>query len=75
MTTEVIGVKFNPLVRPNADLMVIFGKDLGKARECGELEMDALECMEAYGVRRGYKLCHSYIEDFRECMKQFIQVS
>lgn len=63
------------VVRTNADSVDISSKTLQKQQECGDLEQDTLECLEAYGVRRGKKLCNDFLEDYKECMLQTMQVS
>lgn len=63
------------IIRTNADAIDFVETDRVKNRECGELELDALECLEAYGARRGRKLCTTYIDDYKECMLNFIQVT
>nr|CAI5835761.1 unnamed protein product [Callosobruchus analis] len=35
--------------------------------ECADMEMKALDCMEAYGLDRGLKKCELLIKDFQEC--------
>jgi len=42
-------------------------------QECNELEQDAIDCMNAYGVKRGSKLCESYLLDYKECTMQLMQ--
>ncbi|KAH7646446.1 NADH dehydrogenase (ubiquinone) 15 kDa subunit [Dermatophagoides farinae] len=61
------------VVRTNADSVDISSKTLQKQQECGDLEQDTLECLEAYGVRRGKKLCNDFLEDYKECMLQTMQ--
>ncbi|RZC43074.1 Ndufs5 domain containing protein [Asbolus verrucosus] len=34
---------------------------------CANLELKALDCLEAYGLDRGVKVCESLILDFQEC--------
>uniref|UniRef100_U5ER62 Putative mitochondrial respiratory chain complex i n=1 Tax=Corethrella appendiculata TaxID=1370023 RepID=U5ER62_9DIPT len=44
---------------------------------CGEFEMAAVDCLEAYGTERGAKKCKDLIEDFNECAtrkKQFMRM-
>ncbi|XP_018579298.1 NADH dehydrogenase [ubiquinone] iron-sulfur protein 5 [Anoplophora glabripennis] len=41
---------------------------------CADMEMKALDCLEAYGLDRGLKKCDPLIRDFTECalkIKQF----
>lgn len=35
--------------------------------KCGELEMNMMECLEAYGIQRGKRKCSDLIDDFQEC--------
>lgn len=35
--------------------------------KCGNMEMQMMECMEAYGYERGKLKCKDLIEDFHEC--------
>ncbi|KAI9585760.1 NADH dehydrogenase [ubiquinone] iron-sulfur protein 5 [Glossina fuscipes] len=45
--------------------------------KCGELEMNMMECLEAYGGERGKKMCKDLIDDFGECVnmrKQMLRV-
>ena len=64
-----------PLFHANTDVIDPMSKTRLKQRECGDLEMDALECMNTYGFLRGNKLCTSYVQDYRECVRQLAQVS
>ncbi|KAH0817791.1 NADH dehydrogenase [ubiquinone] iron-sulfur protein 5 [Tenebrio molitor] len=34
---------------------------------CADMEMRALDCLEAYGLDRGVKKCETLITDFQEC--------
>ncbi|OTF70881.1 NADH:ubiquinone oxidoreductase-like protein [Euroglyphus maynei] len=61
------------VIRSNADSLDITSKHLVKQQECGDMEQDTLECLEAYGVRRGHKLCKDFLDDYTECMLQFMQ--
>lgn len=74
MSSILDGMQVTPLFRTNLDVMVLSGKNRTKHRECGDLEMDAIECLEAYGATRGKKICDKYILDYKECFYQFIQV-
>ena len=44
------------------------------ANTCSFFEIDAGECMEYYGARRGRYICKDYYDDFQECRYQFKQV-
>ena len=35
--------------------------------KCGEMEMNMMECMEAYGMDKGIRKCSDLIDDFKEC--------
>ncbi|XP_058839507.1 uncharacterized protein LOC131694985 [Topomyia yanbarensis] len=35
--------------------------------KCGEMEMAAIDCLEAYGTVRGAKKCADILIDFQEC--------
>nr|BAN20589.1 NADH ubiquinone oxidoreductase [Riptortus pedestris] len=37
---------------------------------CREIEMKLINCFEAYGAKRGEKLCANYLSDFDECFNQ-----
>ncbi|KAJ8925265.1 hypothetical protein NQ315_009093 [Exocentrus adspersus] len=42
--------------------------------ECADIELKALDCLEAYGLDRGIKKCDTLMKDFTECslkIKQF----
>lgn len=34
---------------------------------CGPYELKALDCLEAYGLDKGYKVCLDLVTDFQEC--------
>ena len=42
--------------------------------KCCKKEMEALDCIEYYGMKQGLKLCADYYDDFVECVRQPIQV-
>lgn len=42
--------------------------------QCGQREMDMVECMEAYGVHQGRVKCKDLIEDFHECFSYDKQI-
>ncbi|XP_066143968.1 uncharacterized protein ND-15 [Euwallacea fornicatus] len=44
---------------------------------CRDMEMKALDCLEAYGIDRGITLkkCETLINDFRECSMKIKQKS
>lgn len=45
--------------------------------KCGEFELNAVECIEAYGARRAETKCADLIKDFAECQsmkKQMMRV-
>ncbi|XP_037927831.1 uncharacterized protein LOC119662308 [Teleopsis dalmanni] len=41
---------------------------------CGEMEMNMMECMEAYGLDRGRQKCADLIADFTECSNKTKQM-
>lgn len=61
------------IFRSNAESLDFAAKDPAKQQECGDFEQDSLECLEAYGSRRGKKLCKNFLDDYRECMFNFLQ--
>lgn len=36
--------------------------------KCAEMEMDMMDCLEAYGMGKGAKKCKNLIADFQECV-------
>lgn len=45
---------------------------------CADLELKAIDCMEAYGVNRGLKKCDDLLKDLRECVhkdKQYERIT
>ncbi|XP_055918411.1 uncharacterized protein LOC129950501 [Eupeodes corollae] len=36
--------------------------------KCGELEMNMMDCLEAYGMDKGVRVCSDLIGDFQECV-------
>ena len=42
---------------------------------CAAYEINALECLEAYGYWRGERACRRFYEDFNECVTATKQVS
>jgi hypothetical protein len=43
---------------------------------CGEFEMRMMECLEAYGVKRGltHPRCEALAGDFKECVNKTLSV-
>lgn len=39
----------------------------GRRDYCADLELNAAECLEAFGVNKGYDKCVKYMEDLNEC--------
>lgn len=37
---------------------------------CAKQEMKVVDCLEAYGLHKGFEKCEALIEDFRECSSQ-----
>lgn len=35
--------------------------------KCADMEMNVMDCLEAYGIERGLKKCKDLIADFQEC--------
>lgn len=63
------------VIRGPADFMNLMGRNEITSRRCGDMEMDALECLNAYGLTRGQKVCQTYVNDFKECALAAMQVS
>jgi NADH dehydrogenase (ubiquinone) Fe-S protein 5 len=44
--------------------------------KCGEFEMRMMECLEAYGVKRGltHPRCEALAGDFKECVNKTLSV-
>lgn len=36
--------------------------------KCADMEMNVMDCLEAYGIERGMKKCKILIDDFQECV-------
>lgn len=45
----------------------------GRRDYCGDMELNAAECLEAYGVWKGQEKCAKYLEDLTECKLNTIQ--
>lgn len=43
--------------------------------QCSKMELDAMECLEAYGLIRGTKKCNLLLEDYYECHSRAKQIS
>lgn len=41
--------------------------DEGRIQRCSMFELNATECLEAYGIHKGRELCSKFFEDFQEC--------
>ncbi|XP_050296671.1 NADH dehydrogenase [ubiquinone] iron-sulfur protein 5 [Anthonomus grandis grandis] len=68
------GTIFNPFLKsPLTDMSgaLVCSQWGGK---CADIEMRALECLEAYGVDRGLKKCDTLIKDFDECVYKRKQI-
>lgn len=46
----------------------------GHRQPCSDLEMNAVECLEAYGTHKGVQKCWKYMEDFNECKQSSIRL-
>ena len=53
------------------DMMIM---SLSTMHSCQDLEINAWECMEYYGEKRGAVICRDHYDDFVECTHQNIQV-
>merc|ERR1712227_1134242 len=69
-TLEAYGHRFY-YSNASADWMAITNEKA--ANTCSFFEIDAGECMEYYGARRGRYICKDYYDDFQECRYQFKQ--
>jgi hypothetical protein len=49
-------------------------RDAGINPTCANYEMNAIECLEAYGYYRGERYCRDYMEDWDECLAGYKQV-
>lgn len=48
---------------------------VGNAKpRCAEFQMNAAECLEAYGAKRGRRVCKPFLDDYTECLHSYIQV-
>lgn len=72
--SDVSEVYVDAILKSNITSFAVLHRAITKVKECGDLEMDALECLEAYGSRRGHKLCSNFVADYRECVRNFMQV-
>lgn len=43
----------------------------GRRYACSDLELNAMECMEAYGTIKGMTRCRPFFDDLHECRTQF----
>ncbi|XP_005176323.1 NADH dehydrogenase [ubiquinone] iron-sulfur protein 5 [Musca domestica] len=43
--------------------------------KCGEMEMNMMDCLEAYGADRGKKMCKDLIDDYNECFTMHKQMA
>lgn len=50
-------------------------RELGERSKCSDFELNAKECLEAYGAVRGARYCKDFLEDWYECGYQWKQVS
>lgn len=41
---------------------------------CGYVEMRMMNCLEAYGLPKGYKKCNDYMLDYIECTTNNVRV-
>lgn len=47
----------------------------GRRSKCSELELNTVECLEAYGMTKGATKCAQYMEDLNECRYQRIRLA
>ncbi len=48
---------------------------IGNAKpRCAEFQLNAIECLEAYGAHRGRAHCQDFLDDYVECLHAFNQV-
>lgn len=43
---------------------------LGYRMPCGDIELNAMECLEAYGAVKGQQRCKDFLDDLHECRHQ-----
>lgn len=75
MPLETTHLFIDQFLRTDAENIEYGSKNVHKIGECGDLEQDTIECLEAYGSRRGLKLCKDFLDDYKECVNQMFQVS
>lgn len=46
----------------------------GRRATCSDFELNLVECLEAYGITKGYHQCHKYFEDYHECKSDQIKM-
>lgn len=44
----------------------------GQKLACSDFELNAVECVEAYGLQRGYHKCRDFLIDYDECLKNTV---
>lgn len=44
----------------------------GRRVKCADFEINAVECLEAYGMIKGSSQCRKYIEDLMECQSNVL---
>jgi len=48
---------------------------IGNAKpRCAEFQLNAIECLEAYGAHRGRAHCQNFLDDYVECLHGFNQL-
>lgn len=50
-------------------------REFGRRHRCANLELNAMECLEAYGYYRGERYCRDFIQDWDECNTMYKAVS
>lgn len=46
----------------------------GRRMPCTDMELNMMECLEAYGLSKGRLMCQKYMEDYRECKMPRLRV-
>lgn len=65
----------NPVLKsPFTDVTTAFITSQWGNNPCNDYEMRALDCLEAYGMRKGAKKCDLLLEDFKECSIKVKQI-
>lgn len=57
----------NPIFEGLTGLHVQGTNGHGRRYKCADFEMNYVECLEAYGLSRGFEECKKWYDDYREC--------